>query len=234
MALSMRFIQKRDLIGVQVLKGPEGLSHLEVTLGDGGGITYQESQEADVATKPQESVFAMTTESPLLSAGLASPYDLHWDKVVGQSLPDGWVTILWVSHNQAAGAEFSIPFVVDAALDDSGANILGSLLGPDPAYEHKSPSAAQAAERALLDQYIPLMGMSASDDLGRKHMSEYVPQAPLSSFGFPEGPIINNNLNFEEYSRLASVGLLMRGKGANSDKLFLTEAGRRSAGFPVA
>lgn len=236
MALGLRFIQRRDLIVLQMLKGAEGVSSLELTLGDGAGVQYQESQIASLGslftTEPLDGVFSLT-DTPSLGAGLANQFDLAFAKDTGQVIPDGWVDILRVSHDQAAGSSFAIPLTVDAALDDSGANILASVFGPDSSYMHVSPTAAQAAEASLLDSMVPAMGMTSSRDIGRKHYSEYEPSAPVSPFDFPEGPIVNANLNFEEYQALIRVGFLSRGIGANSYRLFLTEAGKRSAGFPL-
>jgi hypothetical protein len=236
MSLSLRWIQRRDLAVLQMLKGAEGVSSLELTLGDGAGVQFQESQIASLGsqfeTEPLDGVFSLT-DTPSLGAGLANQFDLAFAKDVGQVVPEGWVDILRVSHDQPAGTSFAIELQVDAALDDAGANILGVVIAPSADYRHVSPTAAQAAEAALLDALIPPMGMTASDSIGRKHMSEYEPSSPLSTFDFPQGPIVNANLNFEEYSALVRVGFLSRGIGANSYRLFLTEAGKRSAGFPL-
>jgi len=235
MALNIRLIQKHDAIGIQLLKGAEGLSHLELTLGDGGAVTFRESQDAQITTKPLEvapAIFSLATETPLLSAGFANSFDLHWDVDVGKTFPTGWTTILWVSHNQAAGTSFAVALTVDSVLDDAGAAV-ATIYGPDSTYRHESPSAAQALEQSLLDNLIKPMGMSATDGLGRKHYSEYEPATPVGTFGSPMGPIVNANLNFEEYTKLVQVGFLSRGSGANSYRLFLTEAGKRSAGFAL-
>lgn len=235
MSLGVRLIQRRNFIGLQLLEGAEGLSEFDVTVGpsvDEGARTFALSTDASGVAPVNPQPLIVT--QGVTDDGTTSP-DFTLDIAAGQSIGSGWVTVLWMEHDGALGSgSFDIPLAITKAEDASGASILGSVVGPDLSYKHAPPSAAQAAEAPLLDDLLAPMGLSEGDDLGRRHYSEYEPSAPIGPFGRPDASIVNANLNDEEISAVIRVGFLSRGRGANAYRLFLTEAGRRSAGFSLA
>lgn len=233
MALGVRFIQRRNYIGLQLLAGSEGLSEFDFTLGPStitGACTFTESNDTS-GIAPEDPVAVITTG--VTDDGTTTP-DVTLDVAAGQSIGSGWVTVMWFETNQAAGAPaFDIPITITKAEGADGSAI-ATIVGPDLAYRHVPPTAAQAAEHALLDMHAAPMGLSAVSAKGRRHYSEYSPSAPVGPFGVADASVVNANLNSEEISSLIRVGFLSRGTGANSSRLFLTEAGKRSAGFPLA
>lgn len=234
MSLGIRWIQRRNYMGLQLLEGPEGLSEFDFTLGPStitGAATWALSTDTS-GIAPANPVGASIVTQGITDTGTTTP-DFTLDIASGQSIGSGWVTVLWLQSNQAAGAvAFDLPMTITKAEDASGAAI-SVLVGPDLTYLHTPPSAVQAAEAALLDNHLGPMGVSDGDSIGRRHFSEYQPAAPVGPFGLPDSPIINANLNDEELSALLRVGFLVRGRGANAFKVFLTEAGKRSAGFSL-
>lgn len=234
MSLGIRWIQRRNFMGLQLLEGPEGLSEFDFTVGpstDTPAATFALSTDT-TGVAPANPLGASLITQGITDSGTTSP-DITLDVASGQTIGDGWVTVVWLESDQAAGASaFDLPLTITKVEDASGAAIT-SLVGPDLTYQHTPPTAAQLTEAALLDGMLAPMGMADGDDLGRRHFSEYNATAPVGPFGLPDAPIVNANHNDEEISALLRVGFLVRGSGANAFKLFLTEAGKRSAGFSL-
>ena len=138
MSLSLRYIQHQSFIGLQVLVGPEGMSHLEVTVGDSGDAALY---SLSVSTDPRFVDEPRATELTLgtVGNGTTTP-DFTFDSNVGQVLPAGWVTILWLSHSIAAGVSFEVDMLVTAAQNAAGADILGSVLAPADGAPYSDPA----------------------------------------------------------------------------------------------
>jgi hypothetical protein len=217
----LRYLQKRDNVVLEVLLDAGGMSELDLTISDAGGVrAYTEVAFENTAFYTGVTVGGDGTPTP----------DLEFDLVPGSNPPLGeWLRLAEFSQDTPGSFD---PLMTIAKLEDAlGADVSGAaVIVP---FSHISPSAAQLAEGDLLDSMLATLGLSSLDALGKRHMQPYEPSAPIGPQGIPDAPVVNAFLNYDEIQALIRVGLLSRGSGPIVDQILLPEAGKRMAGFPL-
>jgi len=233
MSITIREIQKRNFIGIQVLAGPEGVSELDMTIGPGSGtIEWKISTDAT----------GVAPANPLSGSGVTQVVtnddtsQMTLELAFAQPLAAGWQTVAYLETDRVPGdAAFASVKALTKAEDFAGADILAGALdlsAVSPAFEHVPPTAAQLAEANLLDAMLGPLNLSETDSLSKKEFGDDPSSFP-GPFKLQDSPVINANINWEEMNRLLTAGFLTRANGANADKLLMTEAGKRSAGFAL-
>ena len=243
MALSMRWRQEQNKICLDLWAGAEGLSELDVTASVANFTTntwdHSEIEHVQVGTY-------LTTPTAI---GQGSGDHLNLlitvDVTAGAIFPTKqWVNIVKCSVTTPVAGEIDGTVTLGTlakAADASGTDISATTTLA-PTFNVKHLTSTQASGAALLTSMAPTAGLAAdtaatfassSDFLARRHLSDYDSTAPTGPFGGGDAPIINANLSDDDFRTLLSAGLMTRGKGANANKLKLTEAGKRTLDYAL-